>query len=176
MWLCAHSRSKEQGFSLIEMLAAMALLAIVMTLGAVALRQYWFVQSLAGGEEEVISHLRRMQEQAVAETHPLMFGVRFRTGSPEWGAVRYDPDTGVCSSESSLEFGGGVVVSAVDFADTAEGTTQCRAQLAGAASDEFAFFFPRGTATGGTVTLQQSQLGRTESLSVTPMTGRVEEV
>lgn len=169
-------RDKERGFSILELIVAMGVTALLLTLGAGALRNYWFTQSLFGGRDELTSEFRRLQEQAVAETHPLMFGIRFRVGSSEWDAVRYDPDTTTCSVETDQRFSGGVTVSAADFAETAEATTVCRTQLAGAATDEFAFFFPRGTATGGTVTIQQPELGRSASLTVTPITGRVDEV
>jgi hypothetical protein len=46
--------------------------------------------------------------------------------------------------------------------------------LPGAALDEFAFFYARGTATQGELTLQVPALAdKSLSLSVTPITGRV---
>ncbi len=169
-----RSDALEAGFTLIELLSVMALTSVLLTLGGFTLRQYWLTQALHGGRDEVRSQLRRSQEQAVAETHPLMLGVRFRVGASQWDSVRYDPRSGVCSVEMPRSFGAGVEVSAASFTATAA-SDACRAQLPGASGDAFAFFFPRGTATGGTVTIQQPSLNRSLSLRVMPMTGRVEE-
>lgn len=165
----------QRGFTLMELLTVMMIMGILFSLSAVALRHYWRVQSLHGGRADVTSGLRSAQESAVTESQPLVFGVRFRVGSSAWDLVRYNPDAGTCSVERPRSFSAGVVVSAASFAVASGITSTCRSQIAGATSDEFAFYFPRGTATAGSVTLRQPSLGRTLSLSVTPMTGRVEE-
>jgi len=169
--------SDEQGFSLVELMAVISLVAILSTLAAVALRNYWKAQALQAGKSEVTSQLRRAQEQAVTESHPVIFGVQFQLGGSEWASVRFDPDTGICAIDQPRELTAGVVVSAAEFLDAAGVTDVCEAQLppTGVADDEFVFFFPRGTATSGSVTLRQPSSGSTETLTVTPITGRVEE-
>lgn len=166
----------SRGFTLVELLMVMMLISIITSLGVFALRNYWMVQSLHGGRAEAVSRLRNSQELAVTENTPLVFGVRFRVGSSDWDLVRYSGSAGTCVVEKPQTFPAGVVVSAVTFAEASGITSTCRSALPGATSDEFAFFFPRGTATGGTVTLRQPALDRTLSISVSPMTGRVEEI
>ena len=170
-------RRDQYGFTLVEVLTAMMLIGLLVTLGAFALRNYWLAQSLQGGKSELISGLRGAQELAVTESQPLVFGVRLKVGSSEWDLVRYDPRPPVsCSVERPSTFPSGLVVSAASFAESTGITSVCRSQIPGATTDQFAFFFPRGTATAGSVTLRQPALGRTESLSVLPITGRVEEL
>ena len=169
---------KENGFSLIEVLVTISLVSILLTLSAGGVRHYWFVQSLDGAQGELVSQLRQMQEQVVSETHPTVFGVRFRVGSSDWAIVEYDPTatpTPTCTDVRTNKFGSGVQVTSATFtppADTAM-HTKCKA-IPGASSDSFAFFYARGSATGGSVTIVQPQLGRTKTVTVTPITGRVE--
>lgn len=169
-------RATEGGFTLVELLMVMSITTVLLSLGAFALRHYWLAQSLQGGRGEVVSGLRGAQELAVTESQPLIFGVRFRVGSSDWDLVRYDPrPPAKCTVRGSQSFSAGVVVETASFLESAGITSTCRSQIAGAGSDQFAFFFPRGTATAGSVTLRQPSLDRSLSVSVTPMTGRVEE-
>jgi type II secretion system protein H len=164
---------REQGFTLIEALVVMLLASIVMTLAVQALRHYWLVQSLEQGEGEVISQLRQLQERAVSESHPLVYGARFKLNSSDWSIVRYNPSATptACTLENTLTFATGVKVSAANF-DAAPTITGCPG--AGDSQYKFVFFFARGTATGGQLTLTQPAIGRTRTITVTPLTGRVE--
>jgi prepilin-type N-terminal cleavage/methylation domain-containing protein len=172
---------RESGFTLIETMVAMALVAILLTLTAGGLRHYWFVQSLETAHGEVRSQLRQLQEQVVSETHPTVFGAHFRIGSSDWGVVEYDPvisaghPAATCQEVRSNKFGTGVQVTAASFAapvDTTMGNL-CKT-IPGASGDKFVFFYARGSATGGSVTVTQPQLGRSKTLTVTPITGRVQ--
>ena len=75
-----------------------------------------------------------------------------------------------------MELRTGVEVSAMDFTAAPGVTSVCASQIPGAgASDEFALFFARGTATQGSITFTHPSLsGRSVGLTVTPITGRVE--
>ena len=171
---------------MIEMMVVMALLAILLTLGAGPLRNYWLTQALYGGRDEVISQLRAMQEQVVSESHPLVFGARLEVGSSSWGLVQYNPLSGACT-ERPREFASSVVPSAATFTDTDEtaacksalvyapGTPQAGSVVPGRATSSYVWFYARGTATGGTTTLNQPLLdNRNLTITVTPLTGRVE--
>jgi prepilin-type N-terminal cleavage/methylation domain-containing protein len=171
----------ERGFTLIEVLTAVALTAILVTLAAGGLRHYWLNQSLVSARGQVVSQLRQMQEQVVSETHPTVFGARFRVGSSDWGVVEYDPTitashpATTCKEVRSNTFSTGVKVTAASFAtptDTAMANL-CKT-IPGASSDKFAFFYARGSATGGTITLTQPAINKTKTITVTPITGRVE--
>ncbi len=169
----------EAGFTLIEMLSVLALAAILMTLSAGALRTYWFTQALAGSRDEVVNELRRAQERAVSESNPRVHGVLLREGSSSWSAVEYDPTRPAGSeclviTENTLESRS--EIETATFSEVPTITAACVAQITPASTaDDYAFFFPRGSATNGTVTLTHPQKpGTTWTITVTPITGRVE--
>jgi len=175
----------EDGFTLIELLVVMAISAIVLTLSVTALRSYWFGQALNGSVDGVTTQMRQAQQQAESESHPLVYGVWFTTvgDATRWGTLQYDPDPDLsvhCSEIGKRSFSTGVQVKAVSFAEDSPRSSDCRSALGaasvpGAGSAEIAFFYARGTATPGTITLEQTNLDRSESLNVTGITGRVSD-
>jgi prepilin-type N-terminal cleavage/methylation domain-containing protein len=179
-WSPRSRRSTEGGFTFVELLVGMMILVVLLSLGAFALRQFWLTHSLRAGRDEVVTQLRQLQQQSVSESHPLVYGARFRVGSPTFGVVKFNPhDTATTTDDTCVEMktvtlGSNVQVSEVDFTDAAGITSLCRSQIAGATLDEFAFFYARGTATEGDLTLVVPALSdKSHTLSVTPITGRV---
>lgn len=182
-------KENEHGFTLIELLTAMALSAILLTLGAASIRHFWMVQALQGAVDEVSSQLKRAQSRSVSESR-LVYGAWFERGSSQWRLVAFDPggattttdDTcGIVETPKSLGtgmFSASVRISAdstlTAFADSHE-TTVCRSDLtATSAVHQFVFFYPRGTATAGKVTIEQPSLGRSRAIDVRGLTGRVD--
>jgi prepilin-type N-terminal cleavage/methylation domain-containing protein len=175
----AGDMRRDQGMTLIEILTTIAISAILMTLGASALRSYWFNRALHDGAEQVVSELRNAHDRSVSESHPLVYGGWFDQDSAEWGVVRFDPkDVSVPGDDECVvvsgpnEFSAGVVVQDVTFEDVSPQTTVCAAAVPPGA--EIAFFFARGTASPGDVTLVQPKDGDTETITVTGLTGRVD--
>lgn len=187
---------QEEGFTLIEIMTTMAIVAILLTLSAGALRHFWFVRAFDGAENDIITQLRAIQQKVIAESYPLVYGARFpKGGGPEvrrtWGLIRFDgrdltttaDDT--CVQYSTRQFGGGVevkpsasITDGTGFEPDAYVTSFCQANLTGATSDvrndHFVFFFPRGNATSGRVTLRQTNLNnRSKVICVNGLTGRV---
>jgi prepilin-type N-terminal cleavage/methylation domain-containing protein len=176
-------RSDEDGFTLVELLIGMMLLVVLLGLGIFALRQFWLNHSLRGARTEVVTQLRQLQQRSVSESHPLVYGARFRASSSTFGLVKFNPhDTATtaddtCSEMSTVTLGSGVRVTSATFTSASGITSLCRSQIAGATSDEFVFFYARGTATEGNLTLEVPALpGRSLSVGVTPITGRVSEL
>jgi prepilin-type N-terminal cleavage/methylation domain-containing protein len=167
--------TEESGFSLVELLVAMVLFAIVVTLGAAAVTHFWMVRSLEGGREQVVTQLRQLQQRVVSESHPLVYGARFRPGTgpqaSEWGLVRYSPDTNTCEQYASRTLDG-VRVAGATFAAN-DVTSFCREEIPGAGADHFVFFFARGNATSGAVVLYHPILDRERGVEVHGITGRV---
>lgn len=175
-----RSRRPEAGFTLVELLVGMMLMFVLVGLGAFALRQFWLNHSLHGARSQIVTQLRQLQQQSVSESHPLVYGARFRVGSPTFGIVKFNPhDTSTTTDDTCVEsttvlLGSDVRVIAASFSSASGITSLCRTQIAGASSDQFAFFYARGTATEGTLTLETPAMpGRTLSIGVTPITGRV---
>ena len=183
--LTGRAVARQAGFSLLELIVAMGLIAIMAILGAGALRNYWLSQSLYGGRDELVSEFRRAQEQAVSESHPKVFGVRLQTGSSTWGLVEFDPgpNPDTCTEISSNQFQSGTRPVTASFTTSSE-TTFCQSNLvhlgggavADRATSQFVWFYARGTATGGTVALENPNVsGGNPALTVFPITGRVSE-
>jgi prepilin-type N-terminal cleavage/methylation domain-containing protein len=165
---------REDGVSLIELLTTLALASVLVAFSALALRHYWFVQSLEKASDQVVTELRAAQQRVNAESHPVVYGVRFDPGSASWGLVQYDPrkSSDKCTSVQSRSFDGTVETKAAGFTGGGDAETACSAALG--ADNEFAFFYARGSATPGSVTVQSRQTGRTKVVNVTGVTGRVE--
>jgi len=171
----------QDGFTLVELLTTILLASILVTLGAFAFRHYWYVQSLEGGEDELLTQLRGLQQRVVSESFPLVYGARFEPGSSRWVHVQYDPGTEDCTLVADTEFrtgefNAGVEIQSASFDPYSSGgvdvTTECQD---GSPNAEVVFFFARGTATGGDVTIVQPNLeDRTKTVCVASLTGRVE--
>ena len=148
--------------------------AILMTLGVGAMRHYWFVNALDSSTDEVVTQLRNAQQRVGTESHPVVYGLRFKPGTPDWGVVQYDPRkaTDKCTAEETQGFEAGVEIETASFsgAGSPEGTV-CSTALG--SGNKFVFFYARGSATGGTVKLTSGLLGRSNVITVTPITGRV---
>lgn len=178
----SEDMKNERGFTLIELLAGMLLAAIIMGLGATSLRGYWLRQGLVRSSGEIATEMRGAQQRAMAESHPLVYGLRFEAeseaGARTWSIVRFDPrgatNTEKCTKLEEHEFPAGVNVATVMFGDGGEATDVCR-QVMGASS-QIAFFFARGTATDGSVTLRSPYSDGMREIVVYGVTGRAEEV
>jgi prepilin-type N-terminal cleavage/methylation domain-containing protein len=166
-----RSPRSDAGFTLVELLVVITITGILLTLGASALRTYWLTQALEGSAEEIVSQLRQLQQRTDSESHPLVYGVRFEVGSSAWTIIRYDPSAALnkCTTDGTRTFSDGVYVSAANFASPSNvNVTDCPNS-----SQQFVFFYARGTATGGSLTLRHDITSDTETISVLPLTGRV---
>jgi prepilin-type N-terminal cleavage/methylation domain-containing protein len=170
-----------EGFTLVELLVTLLLLAVLMAIAGTALRHYWWVQSLEGGQNSIVTDLRGLQQRVTSETFPVVYGARFTAGGSRWQNVKYDPVANSCSvvREGDFdggEFSGGVVVESGEFEDYITGginaSDGCKSGLTGAS---VVFFFARGTATPGQLTLVQSSLDQRKDVCVTGLTARVDE-
>jgi hypothetical protein len=79
---------------------------------------------------------------------------------------------------SRKTLGTGVKISAAAFDDVSTNNLTTNCTTATEAGAEVAFFFARGTATGGTVALTQPEVsgGAVKTVRVYPVTGKVERV
>lgn len=172
---------RQSGFTLIELLVVIGITSVLLTLSAYAIRHYWFVKAIDGAAEEVESELRALQQRTIAESHPLVYGAWFKTGdvTGQWGILKFDPKDpsestdDVCTQVGSpRSFNDGVVVSAVDFAPPVGVGTTCNGVAPAGA--EKVFFYARGSATPGEVTLHHPLSDRSRTVTVSELTGRVD--
>lgn len=169
---------RDEGFTLIELMVAMSIAVVLMTLSALALRSFWFAQSLKGASDILVGELRNQQEESVSQSHPLVFGVGVTDGATQVISYRFDPDAAAprCTA-TPVPFDSGVFTAAVvveSFLITndtmADEYVDCQAA---ASSDRIVFFYARGTSNGGTIVLEQPNTLNRRSMSVSGLTGRV---
>lgn len=173
---------RESGFTLVELLVGIAISATLLTLGAFAVRQYWFVSAADGAAEKVVSELRGLQQRATAESHPMVYGAWFKedVATAQWGILRYDPKDASSSSDDictqlgpAQRFGDGVVISNAAF-DPAGGTIDTTCAGAAPSGADLVFFYARGSATAGEVVLDHDEISDPLRVTVSGVTGRVE--
>ena len=164
----------EHGFTLLELVVVIAITGMLLALTAGALRYFWLVRSIQGAQDQVITQMKEAQQRSSSESAPWVYGVRFHKGTPTWGVVRYHSSANACASVNTMTFDAGVIVAdTTDFPDVTV-TTACRNAFPNASPDyEVAFFYPRGSATAGSVKLTLPSLGRTRTVNVSAVTGRV---
>jgi prepilin-type N-terminal cleavage/methylation domain-containing protein len=170
----------DKGFTLIEVLTTLALTGILLAMGGIAARQFWMNRALSGGAETVITQMRTTQEKASSESFPLVYGVRFDPGTAKWWVVKYDPvnpgpGDDQCTTIETHNFDTGVTITAASFDPDPTITAFCKTKLSAPADNAIAFFYPKGNATPGSVTLRQPTIDKTRTIEVAGITGRVSE-
>lgn len=186
------SARREAGFTVVELMFTMALVAILLTLAVFAIRQFWFNRALVAGQDEITVQLRTLQQAAVSEGISGRYhGAWFDPGSELWGSVVYE--SGTCRSTGTYELSSGVLVESVtvgttaadvDFQSPTDVAAACQTQLASVSDDvdvKFVWFLSRGVGTetsGDHIHITQTRLDRSEEIQVRVigLTGRVEPV
>ena len=178
---------REQGFTLLEVLVAMIVATIMLSLGAAAMRQYWFVRSVASASQQVTAQLRQLQSQADSVSHPVVYGAWFlpdQANSGEWGTLVYDPtivtESERCTMGTVKELPTDVRVVDASFTATDVLTSTCKnvlqnAGVTNATAATTVFFYARGNSTGGEMTLAREGVAGERTIEVAALTGRVVE-
>ena len=180
---------REHGFTLVELMATMALLSVLLTLGVGALRYFFLGQALTRERDEIYTNLRALQQQVVAESNPIVLGAWFKvttpatdTGADHWGTFRFTPPS-TCTSTGYYRANGGVLVSSAEFSTSLAGASvtdvinACDDIPQAATATDWVLFVARGTATSGCVTLSQPNRDMDDAtVAVSNLTGRVERI
>ena len=169
--------TSQNGFTVVELLAVMTIGAVLLTLGAGALRDYTRGKALQGARDAAVTELRGAQQRTFSEGYPLAYGIRFLPQGTRWDLVRYNASTGTCSVVRSHSLTYGVRVAGTtantDFTESAAATA-CRNATPNASTGyEVAIFYGRGTASAGKVTFELPGTGKTRAVQVNAATGRV---
>lgn len=156
-------------------------MSLILSTGAVAFRHYWLVHSLESAQADVATQLRQVQARVGSESHPYIYGARFKPGSSTWSLVKYDQGTDrLSTSDDTCAVEGATrtmpATEAVSGTFTAPQGVD-RSKCGGAHStDVFVMFYAKGTSTGGTLTIRSPQLDKTRQIRVSALTSRVEEL
>lgn len=177
--------SHEGGFSMLELMIAIVIGAVMMSVAVLGTKSYYQVRALQGGQDQVVSQMRNAQQRAMSESYPNVYGVRFETGTNRWGVVKVNATSGTCTVVYSYTFEGGTKVDAAGTtfpaypASTGAWTTACQNAAPGnSANDKTIFFLPSGASTaaspsGSSVKLINSKTSKFNTTTVMPLTGRV---
>lgn len=158
-------RRGEDGFTLIELMVTLSIGAVLVGLAGSGLATWSSTASHKGARDQTISALRVTAQRALSEgrTYCLAFGTNgswrtYRTAcTTAAGGVAVGNDEGVASAGETV---------AASF------TYGANLQSACPTAGRCAYFYPRGTAAGGTVTL--ARVGKpTYTVVVEQLTSRV---
>ncbi len=177
----------ELGFTLVELIVVMFLIAILTTFSAAAFRHYWLVRSIRSSQDQVVVEIRQAQQRAEAESYPNVYGLRFANATSNWYVVKGNAATNTCSVIRSYTFEDKAITQApptgYDFVamptSTPVGalTAACQAAAPAAAGSQVALFYPSGAsnaASGGSrILLYLGATGQTRTITVSPLTGKV---
>lgn len=148
--------TEDQGFSLLEVMVTMVLASILGGLGLMSLQAYGRAQDFQGSADSLVSTLRTTAERSLSEGRTYCIHVDAAGG--EW--TTYERSCQMTSTTvGTTAARGGTDLQAGNFATPAAGRP-CPA------AGECVYFYPRGTATPGTVELRRG--------SSTPITVTVE--
>lgn len=159
----------------------MMITSLLLGLSAAPLRTFWLTQSLKGASDVLVGELRKQQQDSVSQAHPLIFGVGVTAGARQMVVYSFNPglpgtadDTCSASPKSfdSGVFSGGVQVDSFSITNNTAAPEYVSCQAAQAV-DRILFFYARGTSNGGTIVLEEPNISKQRSVSVSGITGRV---
>jgi prepilin-type N-terminal cleavage/methylation domain-containing protein len=156
----------QSGFTLVELLVTLSVSAVLMALAGTSLASWSSSAAHKGARDEIVSALRNTAQRALSEgrTYCLAFGT---DGS--WSTYRSEcGSTGVLiGSGQGLGTTGETVTAAFVYDSSLVSTC-----TTGSGASSCAYFYPRGTASRGTVTVARE--GKpTYTINVEQLTSRV---
>jgi len=150
--------SAEGGFTLVELLATMAVAGILATIALWSFRSFRQATSEQGSAQTIVEALRGAQTRAQAENVP--YEVQFAPGGTTWTVLRH----------------GASGVSQVSTGSTSDPSVYVRSssftQPSGAVSPD-AYFYPRGNASGGSLVVARKGSAKTYVVTVEGLTAHV---
>jgi prepilin-type N-terminal cleavage/methylation domain-containing protein len=155
-WNRAHPAA---GFTLLELCATLAVFSVLAGVAVMPMHRWIAGERQGSTTAALIALLRETQQRAVTEGRSLC--VEFDLSAQTWSVLR-----GACESPERVPIEGpmrpepGVRLASAGF-------------TAGGRSGSGVTFFPRGTATPGSVAVGRAGSGRVDTLFVEGLTGRV---
>lgn len=151
------AESREDGFTLIEVLFTMVFFGIMVAIVASPYAQYRQRQEHVGSTRELVAFLRRAQVRAVAEE--TTYRVDFSTDGKT--VTAYKSSGGTFVAQNTLKAAGSVKFTNPSFVQE------------GGAAGTSAWFYMRGSAGKGSVTVTHPGTSKTYTVNVEGLTARV---
>lgn len=172
-WRAVRHREPDGGFTLVELLVAMIVFGVVASISVWGLRSFQRAQDESGTAHDVVAALRNVAERAQSEGRT--YCVSFDTGT-QWSVWRYSCESGWTNAGDTATRvlsgqhvqGDSAITVSVPFAASTHGDT-CTA-----GAGRCAYFYPRGTASAGTLVVNRGSSGKTYTIKVEGLTGRVD--
>lgn len=160
----AGSAARDEGFTLLELIVVMVIGSVLMAIGSVGAMSWKRGAEERGSVKQLQSTLRAAAENATAEGRAYCVDL---SGNRTFSTWRY-----ACSSATGTQTTGAMQTqsSQVTFVATSTFTAPAPACPAG---DTCFYFWPRGTATPGTVTVSSSARSNVYVIHVEGLTSRV---
>lgn len=173
--------SREEGFTLTELLVAMLILGVLSSIAVWGLRAYQRAQEFSGTAHSLVSSLRNAGERAQSEGRT--YCVQFDGSGTSWSVWRYSCQTGFTANPggaaaqvlTNQRVQGSEVSLSVKAGD-AFPSSGANAGSCPSGSLACVYFYPRGTASGGSLLVHRVGQTSTFEVHVEGLTGRVDLV
>ncbi|MCA1822808.1 MAG: GspH/FimT family pseudopilin [Frankia sp.] len=150
---------RDNGVTLAELMVTIALASVLTSISIFGYRSLTLAQQEQGTARAIASMMRNAQERALSEA--VTYCVAFDAGAARWRLYRAACDGTGTLANGPFRAEGKTSISAPSF------------RLPSGALTTSAYFYPRGTATPGSVTVSRANASKTYVISVEGLTARV---
>jgi prepilin-type N-terminal cleavage/methylation domain-containing protein len=159
-----RERTVDAGFTLVETIMVTVLIGILGALAVTAFLNYARAADLEGSADDVVSILRTTAQQSLTEGRTVC--VHFDDAADTYTVYRSSCAATSTVTTPTKQTRGPAVISSPSFVPANAATDVCFV------GDDCAYFYPRGTASAGSVVVERPG-GKTINIDVEGLTSRV---